>query len=183
MKKLIEWFVNPPSDGPAAILLLRLMAGGVFFWEGILKFVYTNQGVGRFTKLGFPFPEMTANFVATTEIIGGLFLLLGLFTRITSFYFIIEMAVAILSTKVALYLGTSPLPLPPAPPKMGIWAVLHEIRSDYAQILTCSFLLLQGAGRKSLDNFFRIAAERKKNVNELVKIKSGDPELIKTRKR
>src|SRR3954462_1568879 len=103
MKKLIDWLNQSPVDGTSSILFLRLMAGGVFFWEGILKFVYTNQGVGRFTKLGFPFPEMTADFVATTEIIGGLFLLLGLFTRITSFYFIIEMVVAILSTKVALY--------------------------------------------------------------------------------
>jgi len=61
------------------------------------------------------------------------------------------MIVAVLTTKVALYLGTSPLPLPPAPPKSGIWAVLHEIRSDYAQILCCLFLLIEGAGRKSLD--------------------------------
>jgi hypothetical protein len=40
--------------------------------------------------------------------------------------FIFEMIVAILSTKISLYLGTSPLPLPAAPPKIGIWAVLHE---------------------------------------------------------
>jgi putative oxidoreductase len=156
MKKIIEWFVNPPVDGAASILLLRLMAGCVFLWEGILKFVYVNQGVGRFTKLGFPFPEMTANFVATTEIIGGLFLLFGLFTRFTAFYFIAEMIVAILSTKVSLYFGTSPLPLPPAPPQMGIWAVMHEIRSDYAQILTCAFLLIEGAGIKSLDAFLSV---------------------------
>ncbi|HEY4875791.1 MAG TPA: DoxX family protein, partial [Puia sp.] len=77
MKKTIEWFSSPPTNGQSSILILRLMAGGVFFWEGILKFVYTNQGVGRFTKLGFPMPELTANFVATTEIIGGLFLLFG----------------------------------------------------------------------------------------------------------
>lgn len=153
MKKLIDWFSNPPVAGSSSILLLRLMAGGVFFWEGILKFVYANQGVGRFTKLGFPFPEMTANFVATTEIVGGLFLLLGVLTRFTAFYFIIEMIVAILSTKISLYFGTSPLPLPPAPPQVGIWAVMHEIRSDYAQILTCIFLLIEGAGRKSLDAF------------------------------
>jgi putative oxidoreductase len=151
MKKTIEWFSNPPVTGPQTILLLRLMAGGVFFWEGILKFVYTNQGVGRFTKLGFPMPELTANFVATTEIVGGLFLLFGLFTRFTAFWFIIEMIIAILSTKISLYLGTSPLPLPPAPPKIGIWAVLHEIRSDYAQLLTCGFLLIEGAGVRSLD--------------------------------
>ena len=33
------------------------MAGGVFFWEGLLKFVYTNQGVGRFARLGIPGDE------------------------------------------------------------------------------------------------------------------------------
>ena len=113
--------------------------------------MYINQGLGRFTKLGFPMPELTANFVATTEIIGGLFLLFGLFTRFTALWFIIEMIVAILSTKISLYLGTSPLPLPPVPPKIGIWAVLHEIRSDYAQLLTCIFLLIEGAGRLSVD--------------------------------
>ena len=151
MKKIIDWFSFPPVDGPAATLFLRLMAGGVFFWEGILKFVYINQGLGRFTKLGFPMPELTANFVATTEILGGLFLLFGIFTRFTALWFMIEMVVAILSTKISLYLGTSPLPLPPALPKVGIWAVLHEVRSDYAQLLICIFLLIEGAGRKSLD--------------------------------
>ena len=151
MKKVIDWFIHPPVTGVSAILILRLMAGGVFLWEGILKFVYVNQGVGRFTKLGFPFPETTAHFVATAEIIGGLLLLFSLFTRIVACYFIIQMIVAVLTTKIALYLGTSPLPLPPAPPKVGVWAVLHEIRSDYAQILTCLFLLIEGAGRRSLD--------------------------------
>ena len=31
-------------------------------WEGILKFVYANQGIGRFTKLGMPLPHFTANY-------------------------------------------------------------------------------------------------------------------------
>ena len=152
--KLWKWFSNPPTDGPAAIVLLRLMAGGVFFWEGILKFVYTNQGVGRFTKLGMPVPEFTADFIGVLEIVGGLLLITGLLTRFISFIFIGEMIVAILSTKISLFLGTSPLPLPPAPPQIGFWAVLHEIRSDYAQILTCAFLLIVGSGRLSLDTFF-----------------------------
>jgi putative oxidoreductase len=151
MKKIINWFLNPPVTGQSTILIIRLMAGTVFFWEGILKFVYVNQGVGRFTKLGFPFPATTAHLIATGEIIGGLLLIFGLFTRITAFYFIVQMIVAVLSTKIDLYFGRSPLPMPPAPPKMGIWAVLHEIRSDYAQILTCLFLLIEGPGRRSLD--------------------------------
>lgn len=151
MKNLFSWLLNPPTDGPKSILLLRLMAGGVFFWEGLLKFVYVNQGVGRFTKLGIPFPQYTATFIACLEIVGGLMLLTGLMTRLISIPFIGEMIVAVLSTKIALYLGTSPLPLPPAPPKVGFWAVLHEIRSDYAQIMTVIFLLINGPGKWSLD--------------------------------
>ena len=151
MKYLLSWLVNPSTDGPASTLLLRLMAGGVFLWEGILKFVYVNQGVGRFTKLGMPFPHLTANFVGYLEIVGGLLLLSGLMTRLIAIPFIIEMIVAILSTKISLYLGTSPLPLPPVPPQFGMWAVLHEIRSEYAQLLTTAFLLVNGPGKWSLD--------------------------------
>src|SRR5215472_14318633 len=149
MKNLWTWLVNPSPDGPASTLLLRMMAGGVFLWEGILKFVYVNQGVGRFTKLGIPFPHDTANFVAGLEIVGGVLLLSGLMTRLIAIPFIIEMIVAILSTKISLYLGTSPLPLPPAPPQVGFWAVLHEIRSEYAQMLTVMFILINGPGKWS----------------------------------
>ena len=70
IKNIFKWLANPPVDGPESTLLLRLMAGGVFLWEGILKFVYVNQGVGRFTKLGMPFPYFTAHFVGWLEIIG-----------------------------------------------------------------------------------------------------------------
>jgi putative oxidoreductase len=151
MNKIIKWLTHPPVAGPPSILLLRLMAGGVFFWEGILKFVYTNQGVGRFTKLGIPFPHFTATCIGGLEIAGGLMLMAGFLTRLISVPFVIEMIVAILTTKISLYLGTSPLPLPPAPPRLGIWAVLHEIRADYAQILTSAFLLINGPGAWSLD--------------------------------
>src|SRR5580765_877991 len=157
MKSIMQWLTKPPVDGPRSVLLLRLMVGGVFFWEGVLKFVYVNQGVGRFTKLGMPFPAFTADFVGCLEIVGGLLLLSGLLTRLIAIPFIIEMIVAMLSTKISLYLGTSPLPLPAAPPQIGFWAVLHEIRSEYAQILTSAFLLIVGSGRLSLDSYFRKA--------------------------
>jgi uncharacterized membrane protein YphA (DoxX/SURF4 family) len=149
--KILQWFSNPPLDGPRATILLRLMAGSVFVWEGILKFVYANQGVGRFTKLGFPFPDFTASFVGGVEIVGGLLILVGLGTRFVAVPFLIEMVVAMLSTKIGLYLGSSPLPLPPSPPQTGFWAVLHEVRSEYAQLLTVAFLLCAGPGPLSLD--------------------------------
>jgi putative oxidoreductase len=151
IQRLIDFLFNPPLMAPRSILLMRLMAGGVFLSEGILKFVYTNQGVGRFTKIGIPAPELTATFVGGLEIVGGILLIAGLFTRIIAIPFIIEMVVAILTTKISLYLGRSPLPLPPALPKVGFWAVMHETRSDYAQIVTSIFLLVVGPGPWSLD--------------------------------
>jgi len=167
IKNIYNWLTNPPATSPNSTVLLRLMAGGVFFWEGILKFVYVNQGVGRFTKLGMPFPHFTAGFVGGLEIVGGLMLLSGLMTRLIAIPFIIEMIVAILSTKISLYLGTSPLPLPPALPQAGMWAVLHEIRSEYAQIMTVAFLLINGPGKWSLDALLQ--RERKLSTARLTR--------------
>ena len=155
VQSLIRFFARPPVSGPKSTLFIRLMAGGVFFWEGILKFVFANQGVGRFTKLGMPMPEVLAPAIAILEIAGGLMVMSGLGTRLISVPFIIEMIVAMLSTKISLYYGTSPLPKPPALPQVGIWAVLHEIRSDYAQIASAAFLLAAGPGPWSLDALLR----------------------------
>ena len=155
LSNLVRYFTRPPISGPKAALAIRLMAGGVFLSEGILKFVYVNQGVGRFTKLGMPLPEVLAPAIAVLEIGAGILLSSGLLTRLISVPMIIEMVVAILSTKISLYFGTSPLPRPPAPPVMGWWAVLHESRSDYAQLLSCIFLLASGPGAWSLDALLR----------------------------
>ena len=166
MNKMMNWLLHPPVDGPRAIMLLRLMAGAVFFWEGVMKFVFPNQGVGRFTKLGFPAPHFTATADGWFEIVGGLLLLTGLLTRLVAIPFVIEMLVAMLSTKIPLYLGTSPLPLPPVPPQIGFWAVLHEIRSEYAQLLTCAFLIVAGPGRWSVD---ALLARRRARPKEMVR--------------
>ena len=155
LKNLVRFFAFPPTSGPRSTLLIRLMAGGVFFSEGLLKFAYVNQGVGRFTKLGMPMPGVLAPAIAILEIVGGLLLMSGLGTRLISVPFIAEMVVAILSTKIALYFGTSPLPKPAAPPFSGWWAVLHESRSDYAQLLCCIYLLISGPGPWSLDALVR----------------------------
>ena len=151
LQEAVRFLVHPPTSGPRATIALRLMAGAVFFWEGLLKFAYANQGVGRFTKLGMPMPEILAPAIAVLEIVGGLCFILGVWTRPFALLFIGEMLVAILSTKISLFLGTSPLPLPPVPPQTGFWAVLHESRSDLAQLLCSLFLFIEGPGPWSLD--------------------------------
>lgn len=57
-------------------------------------------------------PLTTATFIGRLEIVGGLLLLAGLTTRLIAIPFVSEMIVATLSTKISLYMGTSPLPLP-----------------------------------------------------------------------
>jgi putative oxidoreductase len=159
MKNKIEWLLNPPLTASSNVLMLRLLVGSIFFWEGILKFVYTNQGVGRFTKLGLPFPEFSADVIALFEIIGGLCIVLGFFSRIISLAFIVEMLVAIWMTKIVLFSGISPLPLPQVPPKIGPWAFLHEVRTDLALLVVSLFIMWEGPGKKSLDY---ILSSRKK---------------------
>jgi putative oxidoreductase len=167
VERIRSWNAVSLEKTPNATLLLRVMAGSVFLWEGILKFVLVNQGVGRFTKLGMPFPAVTADFVGGLEIVGGVLLLLGLATRLIAIPFMIEMVVAILSTKISLFLGTSPLPLPPAPPTQGIWAVLHEVRSEWAQLFVCAFLFRAGPGPISLDALLARGHRRRRSVQQV----------------
>jgi len=151
MRNFIHWLFHPYTNGYSAIILIRIFAGLVFLGEGILKFLFPSMGVTRFTLLGFPFPQLTSDFIGCVEIIGGICLLLGLFTNLVALIFAIEMVVAFLSTKISMYLGTSPLPLPPVPPQVGFWAVVHESRADYTQFLAMIFLMIVGPGKASLD--------------------------------
>ena len=154
-RELFHWIFNPPTEAPKATLLIRLMVGSVFLWEGIIKFVFPSQGIIRFTKLGMPWPEVTSTFVGCLEIVGGISLIFGLATRFLAIAFIGEMIVAILSTKIPIYQNTNPLPPPPVPPTHGFAAVLHEGRTDLAQLLTSIFLLIVGPGPWSLDAMIR----------------------------
>lgn len=128
------------SNASPAVILIRLIVGGVFFSEGIQKFLFPGDlGVGRFIKIGIPAPEIMAPFVGVVEIAGGMLLLAGLLTRLAAIPLIIDMLVAIATTKI------------PILQKSGLWAMAHEARVDYAMLLGCIFLLIVGAGTWSLD--------------------------------
>jgi putative oxidoreductase len=130
----------PSARAPAATLLVRFLVGGVFLSEGIQKFLYPDAlGVGRFAKIGIPAPAVLAPFVGVVEIVCGLLLMVGLLTRLAAIPLIIDMIVAVATTKVPLLA------------KSGFWAMVHEARTDYAMLLGSVFLLLVGAGRLSID--------------------------------
>lgn len=132
------------NRAPAATLLVRLAVGGVFLSEGIQKFVFAEAlGVGRFAKIGIPWPTFSAPFVGVVEIICGTLLIIGLLTQLAAVPLIIDMLVAIATTKVPIQM------------KSGFWAMAHEARVDYTMLLGCLFLLAVGAGPWSLDAGFR----------------------------
>jgi uncharacterized membrane protein YphA (DoxX/SURF4 family) len=139
--------------------VIRLAVGGVFFASGLIKFLYANQGAGRFAKLGIPAPELMANLVGVVEIAGGLLLAVGLATRLAAIPLLIDMLVAIGTSKLPLLFGPGPEPVAAAP-KVGLWAFLYQARLDSTMLLSCLFLFAVGAGAWSLDAW-RTASERK----------------------
>jgi hypothetical protein len=68
-----------------AILLIRVLVGWVFLSEGIQKFLFPDSlGVGRFVKIGIPWPQVMTPLVGVAEVVCGSFLLIGFITRLAS---------------------------------------------------------------------------------------------------
>jgi putative oxidoreductase len=125
-----------------AILLIRVLVGWVFLSEGIQKFLFADSlGVGRFVKIGIPWPQVMAPFVGVVEIVCGTLLLIGFLTRLTTVPLLIDIAVALYSTKIVTFA------------KNGFWGTLHEARTDVSMLLGLIFLLLAGGGSLALDDW------------------------------
>ncbi|MFI4852301.1 Putative oxidoreductase CatD [Gimesia chilikensis] len=128
------------SNASAAVILIRAMVGLVFLSEGIQKFLYPEiRGAGRFLKIGLPSPEFLSYFVASFEIVCGILIVLGLFTRLAVLPTITIMLVAIFSTKI------------PMLPEDGFWSMAHAARTDFSMLLGSIYLLIVGAGPLSID--------------------------------
>lgn len=149
------------ASAPKAVLLVRLAVGVVFTSEGIQKFLFpASLGAGRFAKIGIPAPEVLGPFVGAVELVCGLLILGGLLTRLAAVPLIIDMIVAIASTKVPILLGRGYwLFADPSGPKTGLWSMLHQARTDLSMLLGASFLLVVGAGAWSLDAVVQRRAE------------------------
>jgi putative oxidoreductase len=135
------------ASGQRSNLVVRLLVGLVFVPEGVKKFLFPEQwGAGRFLRIGIPAPEAMAQFVGAVEIVFGLLLLVGLFTRLSALLLLIDIGVAVATTKIPLLWRATAVST-----KVGFWSMQAESRTDLAMLLGLLFLLLAGAGPLSVD--------------------------------
>lgn len=81
-------------------LILRVVLGISFLIHGVSKFQGGIENtVGWFASIGLP--EFLAYAAASIEVVGGIALILGFFTRFISVLFVLLMAGAIIKVKLA----------------------------------------------------------------------------------
>ena len=116
------------------------MVGLVFLSEGIQKLLFpAADGAGRFAKIGIPYPHILGPFVGVTEMVCGIFVIIGLFTRYSAIPLLIVILTAIYTTKL------------PILEKQGLWAAAHEGRADFCMLMGLIFLLIYGGGKFAID--------------------------------
>jgi putative oxidoreductase len=115
------------------LLLVRILVGWVFLTEGIQKFLFPAAlGVGRFTKIGIPAPQVMAPFVGAVEVVCGALVIVGVMTAWAAVPLLMVIAVAIATTKAPMLVH------------QGFWAAMHEGRTDFCMLLGLVAILLLG---------------------------------------
>jgi putative oxidoreductase len=104
MRVLIEALIGWPERVARHLMWLaplfaRITVGYVFLLSGWGKLNNLAQVTENFVGWGIPFPHILTPFVSGVEFFGGLFLLLGLLTRISAGALGVVMIVAIRSAK------------------------------------------------------------------------------------
>src|SRR6202020_3628767 len=106
MRLLIDWLIAWPERVAQNLMWLaplfaRITVGWVFLLSGWGKLNNLPQVTENFVGWGIPFPHFFTPLTSGIEFVGGLFLLLGLFTRISAGALGVTMIVAIKAAKWA----------------------------------------------------------------------------------
>lgn len=142
-KKLLYFYItmfhiNETNHIPT--LLCQLAVGLIFLSEGLQKYLFPGgPGTARFQKIGFTDPAFWAYFTGTFEIVCGVLILIGLFTRLVAIPLFIIMIISFIRTKY------------PELMEKGLWFMAHDYRTDFAMTLLLIYLLIYGGGKNSMD--------------------------------
>lgn len=121
-----------------ALLLARVVVAYGFYEPAMMKWSDISAVAEWFGFMGIPFPTLNAYLAASTETVGVVLLILGLFTRFISIPLMIIMLVAI---------GTVHL-------SNGFSAGANGFEIPLYYLLFLLMFFSQGAGRFSLDHLF-----------------------------
>lgn len=127
------------------LTVMRIAFGFFYFSSGFNKvFVAENQllMLETITEAGIPFPQFMAGFVAACEMISGLLLAAGLFTRLSAFILMVISMVALMTV------GLHHIPSGIDALSWYSW-LLYLPESGY--ILISFMLVIQGCGPLGLD--------------------------------
>jgi putative oxidoreductase len=91
---------TPPTNPSWGLTVLRLVVGSVFLVHGAQKLFQVGLArlAGIFGSLHIPLPLVSAVFATLVEFVGGIALLLGVFTRWAAALIASDMLVAVLVT-------------------------------------------------------------------------------------
>jgi uncharacterized membrane protein YphA (DoxX/SURF4 family) len=115
-------------------IFIRIAVGLIFSTQGILKYIDPKMGAERFARIGFPHPAFTAHFVGTFEIVCGLLVLAGMWTRIAAIPLLIIICTAIVTTKIPELTRVG----------QGFWFLVGDARTDFAMLMCLLFLMVSG---------------------------------------
>ena len=97
---LYDWLVFIANHLQSVLLFaIRYVWGIQLMQAGFGKLLNIETPISYFTQLGIPFPVENAWLVGFTETFGGMFLALGLLSRLTAVPVIINLTVAYLTTE------------------------------------------------------------------------------------
>ncbi|NBV83740.1 DoxX family protein, partial [bacterium] len=134
--KGVSWLSNNTA---IPLLLARLTIGAIFIQSGVGKLTHLADATQFFIELGIPFPHVNALFSSSTEIVAGILILIGLFTRIATIPLIIIMIVAIATAQA-----------------VNVKSVLEFAGlQEWDYIVILALLLISGPGKASVDFLLR----------------------------
>lgn len=93
MRPMSSYFAVSERNVDRAMLVLRLVLAAIFILHGYQKvFVFGIAGVtGMFSQMGIPMAAVAAPFISVLELVGGIALLFGAFTRVAAFLLACDM--------------------------------------------------------------------------------------------
>ena len=128
-----------------AILLMRVSIGLFFAISGARKLFVVGSRQTMYETLAMakvPFPKLMTYFVSSVEFVGGSMLAAGLLSSLASLALLVDMAVAILTTK----LSTMPKGLSPLE-----WVDNLLYLPEVLYVLIFSWMICSGPGKISVD--------------------------------